>query len=204
MLVSGLLVEMTSTTKTTSLVGANDVTTESHWNERSKMNNERLRQMHTKQPTRFECGDIVVLLGDCLTLLRTLPSHCIVTDPPFTMMTVADCTEMLSTLHYAYSDVLVLTNPLAGYIWHGRMLIAPELSTMVTHYHPHQRPLDAMTKLVALTTGAVVDPYCGSGTTLLAAHSLGRASIGIECDRRTFERCCARLEESMGYGGLFS
>jgi tRNA G10 N-methylase Trm11 len=149
--------------------------------------------------TRFTIDDITVICGDAMTVLRTLPSrYTIITDPPFTMMTAPQCTEMLTALCYDASDVLVLTNPLAGYIHRGQFTIVPELSTAATEFHRHQRPLDAMVQLVALTEGTVVDCFCGSGTTLLAAHSLGRASIGIELDRRTFERCCQLLENKLG------
>lgn len=155
---------------------------------------------------KFVCGDITVLYGDCHALLRTLPEGCtVVLDPPFTMMTTDHLTEALTSLNYLALDVIALTNPLTGYIRGGKLVqCVPELATTATEWHRHQRPLDAIVKLIALTKGMVLDPYCGSGTTLIAAHTLGRASIGIECDRRTFERCRQRVEESRGYGGLFS
>jgi DNA modification methylase len=143
----------------------------------------------------FICDDITIYNADCLTLLHTLPSrYTIITDTPYTMMTASHCADMMTMLHYDASDVLVLTNPLAGYIYRGDFHIVPELSTAPTEYHRHQRPLEELTKLVAMTQGIVVDPYCGSGTTLLAAQSLGRASIGIEVDKSSFERCCYRVE----------
>jgi hypothetical protein len=39
-------------------------------------------------------------------------------------------------------------------------------------------------KSAALRESAVLDPYCGSGTTLLACEQLGRISFGIELDPR--------------------
>src|SRR5665213_50255 len=142
-----------------------------------------------KQPTKFVIDDITVYCGDCTTLLQTLPTHCcIITDPPFTMMNDAHLQSMLASLPYKPSDVLVLTNPLSGYMYHGQSYIMPEFSTASTQYHRHQRPLAVMTSLVALTQGIVIDPYVGAGTTLIAAHTLQRASIGIELDRHTFER----------------
>jgi hypothetical protein len=154
---------------------------------------------------KFVCDDITVLHGDCTSLLGSVLPHCtLITDPPFTMMNDAHLQSMLAALPYEPSDVLVLTNPLSGYIHRGQFTIVPELSTAATEFHRHQRPLDVMTRLVALTEGTVVDPYCGSGTTLLAAHSLGRASIGIELDRQSFERCCQLIETTTGYGGQIS
>ncbi len=49
--------------------------------------------------------------------------------------------------------------------------------------HPTQKPEALVRLLVALTTppgGRVLDPFCGSGTTLVAARALGRAAIGID------------------------
>jgi len=54
-----------------------------------------------------------------------------------------------------------------------------------TNKHPTVKPLAVMQWLVRLVTpkcGAVLDPYCGSGTTCLAALEEGCCFIGIERD----------------------
>src|SRR5579863_2116593 len=99
----------------------------------------------TKQPTKFVCGDITVYCGRCEDVLPTLSlpdDYVVCTDPPFTVMTVPHCTEMLAALHLAPKDYIVLTNPLSGYIHRDEFRIVPELSTTVTEWHRHQRPLD--------------------------------------------------------------
>jgi site-specific DNA-methyltransferase (adenine-specific) len=51
--------------------------------------------------------------------------------------------------------------------------------------HPTQKPLKLMQALISLTTTPgqiVLDPFCGSGTTLVAAHQLDRQYIGFELD----------------------
>ena len=51
--------------------------------------------------------------------------------------------------------------------------------------HPSPKPLKAMTWAVDRFEGdSVLDPFMGSGTTLLAAKQLGRKAIGIELDER--------------------
>lgn len=49
--------------------------------------------------------------------------------------------------------------------------------------HPTQKPTELMLELVSLFTDpddVILDPYCGSATTLVAALRLGRRAIGIE------------------------
>ena len=52
--------------------------------------------------------------------------------------------------------------------------------------HPTQKPIKLMQALIALTTQQeqiVLDPFCGSGSTLIAAKLLGRQYIGFEVDK---------------------
>lgn len=51
--------------------------------------------------------------------------------------------------------------------------------------HPTQKPLRLMRSLIELSTvpgQIVLDPFCGSGSTLLAAQQLGRHYLGYEAD----------------------
>jgi len=55
-----------------------------------------------------------------------------------------------------------------------------------TGLHPTQKPLKLMKALIELTTlenHLVLDPFCGSGTTCVAALELKRKFIGIESDK---------------------
>jgi DNA modification methylase len=55
-----------------------------------------------------------------------------------------------------------------------------------TRNHPAPFPLELATRLVCMfsfTGDTVVDPFCGSGTTMVAALKNGRNSLGIEIDR---------------------
>jgi protein tyrosine phosphatase (PTP) superfamily phosphohydrolase (DUF442 family) len=62
--------------------------------------------------------------------------------------------------------------------------------------HPHARPLEAVARLVAMTQGPILDPYCGSGSTLVAARNAGRVAVGIDQSsshcRHTVERLLAK------------
>jgi site-specific DNA-methyltransferase (adenine-specific) len=53
--------------------------------------------------------------------------------------------------------------------------------------HPTQKAVDMLKPLVetfCAPGGVVLDPFCGSGSTLVAARESGRGFIGIELDRR--------------------
>ena len=69
-----------------------------------------------------------------------------------------------------------------------------------TGLHPTQKPLKLMKLLIELATTKgqiVLDPFCGSGTTLLAARELGRQYIGFEREETYFIVAKKRIQESV-------
>ena len=67
--------------------------------------------------------------------------------------------------------------------------------------HPTVKPLELMRWLIRLAVpegGAVLDPFCGSGSTGAAAVLEGRRFIGIERDVRYVDVACARLAHWAG------
>lgn len=53
--------------------------------------------------------------------------------------------------------------------------------------HPTQKPISVLKPFIEAFCkpgGVVLDPFCGSGSTLVAAHALQRDAIGIEIDGR--------------------
>ena len=64
--------------------------------------------------------------------------------------------------------------------------------------HATVKPLNLMKYLLTLLStpngGVILDPFAGSGTTLLAAQRLGRRSIGIELSEHNCEIAKSRLE----------
>ncbi len=64
------------------------------------------------------------------------------------------------------------------------------------NFHPTVKPIALMDHLISLVTppgGTVLDPFAGSGTTLIAARNLGYSYIGIEQDAKYVEIAEARL-----------
>ena len=62
--------------------------------------------------------------------------------------------------------------------------------------HPCQNPLEVMTWMLMSTDAEIIiDPFMGSGSTLVAAKNLGRTAIGIELEERYCEIAAKRLEQ---------
>jgi site-specific DNA-methyltransferase (adenine-specific) len=62
--------------------------------------------------------------------------------------------------------------------------------------HPAEKPTDILEKLIAKhPAGVVLDPFMGSGSTLLAAKQLNRKCIGIEIEEKYCEIAKDRLSQ---------
>jgi hypothetical protein len=64
--------------------------------------------------------------------------------------------------------------------------------------HPDQKPLGAISRLInayAPESAHILDPFCGSGTTLVGALNCGRTAVGIEIDERSCEIAALRLSQ---------
>jgi DNA modification methylase len=71
--------------------------------------------------------------------------------------------------------------------------------------HPTQKPVALMEWCLGFLPNAdtILDPFMGSGTTLVACAKLGRKGIGIELDESYFEIACRRVEEAYRQPDLF-
>lgn len=65
--------------------------------------------------------------------------------------------------------------------------------------HPTEKPVVVMRQLIELvgSSGVVLDPFAGSGTTLRAAKDLGRKAIGIELEERYCEVAARRCAQEV-------
>jgi DNA modification methylase len=73
--------------------------------------------------------------------------------------------------------------------------------------HPHQKRASVMAWALGLCCDpgdVVLDPFCGSGTTLLACLMTGRRGIGFEIDPAHCATARRRLEEASNQTGLFA
>ena len=111
-------------------------------------------------------------------------------------------------------DKLVSIN---GYSWRhqhelilfGEMADAPSVATgdgdvlkgsavpIAERLHLAQKPIEILRKLLSKSTGTVLDPFCGSGSSLVASLQIGRTAIGIEIEERYCEIAAKRLLEQL-------
>jgi DNA modification methylase len=67
--------------------------------------------------------------------------------------------------------------------------------------HPTAKPVELLRRLIANSSApndVVLDPFLGSGSTLIAAHQIGRRCYGVEIDPRYVDVAVARWESFTG------
>jgi DNA modification methylase len=72
--------------------------------------------------------------------------------------------------------------------------------------HPTQKPVGVMKwciKQLPDYCKTILDPFMGSGTTLVACAKIGRIGIGIELEPKYYEIACKRVEEAYRQPDMF-
>lgn len=78
-------------------------------------------------------------------------------------------------------------------VWHE-----PIIPTWAHRHHKNQKPVALMKRALRWLPGeTVLDPFCGSGTTLVAAKLLGRKATGIEIEEKYCEITAQRLRQGV-------
>ena len=65
--------------------------------------------------------------------------------------------------------------------------------------YPTQKPIKLLDRIIKASSNEgdlVLDPFCGSGTTLVAAELLDRRYIGIDINQNTIDKAHKRLNEA--------
>jgi site-specific DNA-methyltransferase (adenine-specific) len=82
---------------------------------------------------------------------------------------------------------------------------APKFGEKAFGKHPTQKPLALLERLIRAASregDLVLDPFLGSGTTMLAAARLGRRGVGIESDLSFVKLSQARLVETLQHSNI--
>jgi DNA modification methylase len=105
----------------------------------------------------------------------------------------ADCEMAWTNLPKAVRRIQLL--------WNGCM----RTERHIARQHPTQKPVALMEWCLGFLPNAqtILDPFMGSGTTLVACAKLGRHGIGIEFDPDYFEIACKRVREAYAQPDMF-
>ena len=88
------------------------------------------------------------------------------------------------------------SSSMCEFAWWSKQCPAKIFRKSVTSYskqHPTQKPLEIIKWCLNLNEGDVLDPFLGSGTTLVACKELNRNGIGIEISEKYCEISKKRL-----------
>lgn len=88
--------------------------------------------------------------------------------------------------------------------WNGMLRGGVAGKSAEPRYHPTQKPLAVMSWAISLCPErptSVLDPFMGSGTTLVAAKNLGIRAVGIERERKYVDIAIDRLRQQTLFAG---
>jgi site-specific DNA-methyltransferase (adenine-specific) len=149
----------------------------------------------------YEDGRITIYHGDCREITAWLDADVLVTDPPYGMRFQSNQRQRASRLPAIIGDLdpttrddLLLRGPSLCLVRGCPRVLVPTASTG----HPTPKPVGLIERLLErCPPGAIADPFMGSGSTLVAANTLGRRAIGIEIDERYCEIAARRLDQGV-------
>lgn len=83
--------------------------------------------------------------------------------------------------------------------WYQQIWTLTGASTLRGHPAPFPEKLaNRLIRMFSFVGDTVLDPFLGSGTTMLAAAKIGRHSIGVEIDTDYADQSMARMEKAFG------
>ena len=153
----------------------------------------------------FEQMAMVIEEGKKHGLLKSYP---LVFIKNFSAQVLKANMKIVGATEYA---VVLYRNKLPKFNNNGKMIFNwfnwEKDGTEVPKIHPTQKPIKVLKRLIAIFTDVgdvVLDPCCGSGSTLRAAFELGRNSYGFEIKKNFYNDAKNKMLANMQIGFEYS
>jgi len=152
-----------------------------------------------KRPTRQafklmlnSANNSIIFGGNYFTDLLPVSGHWLVWDKKNTMPSFSDC-------ELAWTNIDKKSVKLLTYEYNGLIGKREE------RVHPTQKPVEVMQWAIqkARNPKTILDPYVGSGTTLVACEKLGLNGTGIEVNKEFYDIACERVFQATREPDLF-
>ena len=89
------------------------------------------------------------------------------------------------------------------HLWNGMLKDSEKDQRRV---HPTQKPVALMQWVITQCEkpiDLIIDPFMGSGSTIIAAHKSGIPSVGVEIDENYFAKCVDRIQTAYSQPDMF-
>jgi site-specific DNA-methyltransferase (adenine-specific) len=150
--------------------------------------------------------DSFAIDAHCISLMSRISDHQIIFGANYICDILIPNTQWLfwdkETGSNTYADGELIWTSFHGslrkfsYMWKG--MFQGDMKNKELRVHPTQKPLPLMSWIIDKYTkpnDIILDPFCGSGSTLVAAKNLGRRYIGIELELKYCEIAETRLAQ---------
>lgn len=153
----------------------------------------------TDRPTRLafdlmlnSADNSIIFGGNYFTDLLPVSGHWLVWDKKNTMPSFSDC-------ELAWTNIDKKSVKLLTYEYNGL------IGKREARVHPTQKPVEVMQWAIqkARNPKTILDPYVGSGTTLVACEKLGLNGTGIEVNKKFYDIACERVFQATREPDLF-
>jgi len=125
---------------------------------------------------------------------------------PTSVLTWVKNSWSMGDLEHAHARMteICLFYPGPKHFWVGkRPADVMTAGTTGNEHHPTEKPVNLMSYVIGFTSGIVLDPFMGSGSTGVAAVNVGRKFIGIEIDKKHFDVARKRIAAALKQPFLF-
>jgi hypothetical protein len=107
--------------------------------------------------------------------------------------------NFFSDVELAWTNIDRKSSVIYRFLWSGLLRAGTRKIELEKRVHPTQKPVGLFQQIIADYEGnLVLDPFLGSGTTLIACEQLGRTCMGIEIEPRYVDVAVKRWETLTG------